>query len=60
MHHNLFRRWYDQRGNERNGGTYFKDDLYFTFLVLLYLLPSGVIIKSYSDFIDILGHILLQ
>ena len=29
VHHNLFRRWYDQRGNERNTGTYFKDNLYF-------------------------------
>ncbi len=29
VHHNLFRRWYDQRGKERNTGTYFKDDLYF-------------------------------
>ena len=29
VHHNLFRRWYDQKGEERNSGTYFKDDLYF-------------------------------
>ena len=29
VHHNLFRRWYDQKGNERNSSTYFKDDLYF-------------------------------
>ena len=29
IHHNVFRRWYDQRGNERNSSTYFKDDLYF-------------------------------
>ena len=29
IHHNIFRRWYDQKGNERNSSTYFKDDLYF-------------------------------
>ena len=29
VHHNLFRRWYDQKGRERNSSTYFKDDLYF-------------------------------
>ena len=29
VHHNLFRRWYDQKGNERNSSTHFKDDLYF-------------------------------
>ena len=25
--HNLFRRWYDQKGRERNSSTYFKDNL---------------------------------
>ena len=29
IHHNIFRRWYDQKGRERNSSTYFKDDLYF-------------------------------
>ena len=29
VHHNLFRRWYDQKGKERNSSTYFKDNLYF-------------------------------
>tara|TARA_B100000767_G_scaffold141197_1_gene133399 strand:+ start:774 stop:1367 length:594 start_codon:yes stop_codon:yes gene_type:complete len=29
IHHNIFRRWYDQKGKERNSSTYFKDDLYF-------------------------------
>jgi len=29
VHHNVFRRWYDQKGNERNSSTFFKDDLYF-------------------------------
>ena len=29
VHHNLFRRWYDQKGKERNSSTYFMNDLYF-------------------------------
>ena len=29
VHHNVFRRWYDQKGRDRNSSLYFKDDLYF-------------------------------
>ena len=29
VHHNLFRRWYDQKGRERNSATFFKNDLFF-------------------------------
>ena len=29
IHHTIFRRWYDQKGKERNSSTHFKDDLYF-------------------------------
>tara|TARA_R110000824_G_scaffold287438_1_gene475525 strand:+ start:364 stop:948 length:585 start_codon:yes stop_codon:yes gene_type:complete len=29
VHHNIFRRWYDMKGRERNSSTFFKDDLYF-------------------------------
>ena len=29
VHHNIFRRYYDIKGIERNSGTYFNDDLYF-------------------------------
>ncbi len=29
VHHNIFRRWYDQKGRERNSSTFFKDNLYF-------------------------------
>ena len=28
VHHNVFRRWYDIRGNERNSGSYIDEDLY--------------------------------
>jgi hypothetical protein len=37
VHHNIFRRWYDVRGNERNSGKYFKEDLYFCKPDQLYL-----------------------
>jgi len=29
VHHNVFRRWYDVRGKEKNSRSYFKDNLYF-------------------------------
>ena len=29
IHHNVFRRYYDVRGVEKNSGTYFKEDMYF-------------------------------
>jgi hypothetical protein len=29
IHHNIFRRYYDVKGKEKNGSTYFKDDMYF-------------------------------
>ncbi|MDB4346954.1 hypothetical protein OAA30_00225 [bacterium] len=29
VHHNIFRRWYNMKGEEKNSSTFFKDDLYF-------------------------------
>ena len=29
IHHNVFRRWYNMRGEEKNSKSYFKDNLYF-------------------------------
>ena len=29
VHHNVFRRYYDIRGEEKNSSTFFKDDMYF-------------------------------
>ena len=29
VHHNIFRRWYDVKGKERNSRSYFNEDLYF-------------------------------
>ena len=37
IHHNVFRRWYDQKGKERNSSTHFKDDLYFVSLEQIYM-----------------------
>jgi len=32
VHHNVFRRFYDVRGIEKNSSSYFKEDLYFCFV----------------------------
>ena len=45
IHHNIFRRWYDQKGEERNGSTYFKDDLYF-------VLPEQIYMYSLKPHLD--------
>jgi len=37
VHHNIFRRWYDVRGNEKNSAQYFEDDKYFCNLDQIYL-----------------------
>ena len=37
VHHNIFRRYYDIRGNEKNSSTYFKDDLYFAYPEQIYM-----------------------
>ena len=37
VHHNIFRRWYDQKGRERNSALYFKDNLYFCSLDQIYM-----------------------
>lgn len=31
VHHNIFRRWYDVRGHERNSGSYIDEDLYIAY-----------------------------
>jgi len=37
VHHNLFRRWYNMKGEEKNSSKYFKDDLYFCTLDQIYM-----------------------
>ena len=40
VHHNVFRRFYDIRGNEKNSGSYFKEDLYFCYSDQIFLYKS--------------------
>ena len=37
IHHNVFRRWYNMRGEEKNSKSFFKDNLYFVQLDQVYL-----------------------
>ena len=37
VHHNIFRRWYDMKGREKNSSTYFKDNLYFAHIDQIYM-----------------------
>ena len=37
VHHNIFRRWYDVKGEERNSRSYFSEDLYFCSIDQIYL-----------------------
>ena len=37
VHHNIFRRYYDMKGKEKNSSTYFKDDLYFAYPDQIYM-----------------------
>ena len=46
VHHNIFRRFYDMKGNEKNSATYFKDDLYFAYPEHIYMYN----LKSHLDY----------
>tara|TARA_B100002019_G_scaffold88614_1_gene76742 strand:+ start:2952 stop:3557 length:606 start_codon:yes stop_codon:yes gene_type:complete len=37
VHHNVFRRWYDMKGKQKNGRAFFVDDLYFVSIDQVYL-----------------------
>jgi hypothetical protein len=41
IHHNVFRRFYDIRGNQKNSRSYFQDDLYFVGVDQIYLYKKG-------------------
>ncbi len=49
IHHNIFRRWYDVKGVERNSRSYFKDDLYFCGADQIYLYKTKDKWKSFMD-----------
>jgi hypothetical protein len=41
IHHNIFRRFYDLRGKEKNGSLYFKDNTYFCDPSQIYMYQQG-------------------
>ena len=41
IHHNVFRRWYNIRGKEKNSKSFFKDDLYFVQPDQIYLYKNN-------------------
>jgi hypothetical protein len=50
VHHNIFRRWFDQKGNERNSSSYFKEDLYFAQPDQIYLYKRNNKWKTFGDY----------
>ncbi len=49
IHHNVFRVFYDIRGNKKNSRSYFKDDLYFCDLDQIYLYKNESKWKAFGD-----------
>ncbi len=49
IHHNVFRRWYNIRGEEKNSKSYFKDNLYFVNQDQIYLYKRKDNWKAFGD-----------
>jgi len=49
IHHNVFRRFYDMKGKQKNSRSYFKEDLYFCGSDQIYLYKTGAEWKSFGD-----------
>ena len=49
IHHNVFRRFYDMKGKEKNSKSYFKDGLYFVQLDQVYLYKRKNKWKAFQD-----------
>ena len=49
IHHNVFRRYYDIRGQEKNSSKYFKENKYFCQIDQIYLYDDGNGWKSFGD-----------
>ena len=49
IHHNVFRRFYDMRGNGKNSKSYFKDNLYFVQPDQIYLYKRTNKWKAFGD-----------
>jgi hypothetical protein len=50
IHHNVFRRWHDVRGNEQNSRSFFSEDKYFVGEDQLYIYKHGDEWKSLDDY----------
>ena len=50
VHHNIFRRFYDVRGIEKNSSAYFKEDKYFCYYDQIFLYNRGDKWKAPRDF----------
>ena len=49
VHHNVFIRFYDMKGREKNSRSYFKNNLYFCSVDQIYLYERNNIRKSFLD-----------
>lgn len=49
VHHNVFRRWYDMKGKQKNGRAFFVDDLYFVSIDQVYLYKNKTGFKPFGD-----------
>lgn len=49
IHHNVFRRFYDMKGKQKNSRSYFKEDLYFCSSDQIYLYKTDKQWMSFSD-----------
>ncbi len=50
VHHNVFRRWYDVRGIEKNSRSYYKEDKYFVTLDQIFLYKRNHKWQAPKDF----------
>ena len=49
IHHNVFRRWYNIRGEQKDSRSFFKDDLYFVSQDQIYLYSNNNTFKSFGN-----------
>jgi hypothetical protein len=50
VHHNVFRRWYDIRGVEKNSSMFFKDNMYFTDVSQIYMYQQNDVWHTNMDY----------
>ena len=50
VHHNVFRRWNDIKGKEKNSKSYYKDDMYFVFPDQIFLYKNNNKWKANDSF----------